>query len=212
MADDLTGRDNVNSSSASKRSGEKVDVIAEWAERARREAEAENAVTEAVAKRIGAGTGSVNNIDTDGGVNFSGASSAKIGGDVVAKDKIMQAGGDIVTGDKTTTTSGMSADEFAKAFSAIYDKVKALPPAVQPDVKEAVATIEQAAKAESTEGEAPNEKEVKAAANEIAVSAPTLLNDVADVALATLENPAKGVLTIIRKVLEKAKQSGASAA
>ena len=46
-----------------------------------------------------------------------------------------------------------------------------------------------------------------AAAKSLAVDAPDLLTDAADVALATLANPAAGVITLIRKIAEKVKAS-----
>lgn len=195
MPDDLVGRDKIEATSAN------FDPVAqkmkERAEEAAREAALEQAAMDAAVEAIRAGRGGNISIGNSS-VSISGSS---VGGSVAGRS---------LNGGNVSTTSGMTADEFVKAFSAIYDKVKALPADVQEDVKDAVDTIQQAAKAEATNGEAPDEKAVKSAANEIAVSAPSLLNDVADVALATLENPAKGVLTIIRKVLEKAKQSGAS--
>ena len=55
------------------------------------------------------------------------------------------------------------------------------------------------------EGKPPDEKMVSLSAQALVTTAPDLLKDVADVALATLTSPATGVLTVIRKVLEKAR-------
>ncbi|HZY41168.1 MAG TPA: hypothetical protein VFF59_04120, partial [Anaerolineae bacterium] len=71
-----------------------------------------------------------------GGVNISGGKGRiDIGGDVVGRDKITT----------TTNTSGMTAEDFTKAFSAIYDKIAKLPTESQPVVKSAVDTIKAAA-------------------------------------------------------------------
>jgi hypothetical protein len=140
-----------------------------------------------------------------GGINIGG-NVGHVGGNIVGGDLIGDAN---VT---TTRTSGVTADEFAKAFGAIYDKINQKPPEVRADVKEAVDTLKQAAEQEVAAGQPPDEKQVTTAAKALAVDAPDLLQDVADVALATLTNPAQGVLTIVRKVLERIKAQRAGGA
>lgn len=137
----------------------------------------------------------------------------KFGGDKITGDKIT-AGHDVVSGTQTNTT-GLTADDVAKLYDSIYQKIAAKPQEDQPDLKEAVDTIKQAAEKEAA-GEKPDaatEKEVKSASQAIAATSPDLLDDVLDVATATLANPAAGVAMIIRKVLEKAKalRGGATA-
>lgn len=177
--------------------------------------------------------------NNEGGVKF-GSGSINISGDVVGRDKITTTvhgdqiggdkvggdkfGGDKVGGDKITAgrdvvmgdqTTGASIDEFAKAFAAIYDKIKQQPEDDQPDLTEAVDKIQTAVKQTATSGEEPDEvaaKEVKQAAQTIVATSPSLLDDVLEVASTTLQNPAAGVLTVIRKVIDKARQARATGA
>lgn len=136
----------------------------------------------------------------------------KFGGDKVGGDKIT-AGRDVVKGNQTT---GASADEFARAFAAIYDKIKQRPDEDErTDLTTAVDKIQTAVKQTATSGEEPDEtaaKEVRQAAQTIVATEPALLDDVLEVASTTLQNPAAGVLTVIRKVIEKARQARAAGA
>ncbi len=154
--------------------------------------------------------------NVSGGVNIRG--NASFGGDLVQGDKI---GGDKVQGNKTVVsagrdavmgnqTIGMTAEDVAKLFDSIYKKIDQKPAEDRPDIKDAVDTIKKAAEQEAIEGQQPDDKEVKAASQALAVAAPDLLKDVADVALATMANPAAGVLTIVRKVLQKVQASRAA--
>jgi len=128
-----------------------------------------------------------------GGINF-GSGDVHIGGDVVGRDKIT-----------TTTNTGMSAADFAKAFDVIYQRIATKPAEDQADIRDAIDAIKAEAKKEAVEGKSPDEKMVKLSAQALVTTAPDLLRDVADVVLATLTSPANGVLTVIRKVLEKAR-------
>jgi hypothetical protein len=130
----------------------------------------------------------------EGGVNFGGSRNVKIGGDVVGRDK------------NVTTNTGMSAEDVAKLFDSIYKKIDQKPKEDQADIRNAVDVIQTAAKSEAVEGKAPDESTVKMASQSLAMTAPDILKDVADVAMATLASPAAGVATIIRKVLAKIKQ------
>lgn len=140
----------------------------------------------------------------------------KVGGDKVAGDKtVVTAGRDAVMGNQTittTTTTGLSADDVAKLFDSIYKRVEQHPAEDQPDIRKAVDTIKAAATQEAVEGKKPDEEAVKAASQTLALNAPDLLTDMADVALATLANPAAGVVTLIRKIAQKAKSLRSSAA
>ncbi|CAG0996323.1 hypothetical protein GPROT1_03455 [Gammaproteobacteria bacterium] len=166
-----------------------------------------------------------------GGVNFGSGSKIHIGGDVTGRDKITttvngnqtvvhgdQVGGDKVGRDKVTAgrdvvsgtqtnTSGLSADDVAKLFDSLYKKIESKPKEDQPAIRDAVDTIKAAAQAEAVDGKAPDEKAVMNAAKSLSFDAPDLLTDAADVALATLANPAAGVITLIRKIAEKVKAS-----
>ena len=129
----------------------------------------------------------------------------KFGGDKVGGDKVT-VGRDYVTGTQTNT-SGLTADDVAKLFDSLYKQIESKPKEDQPAIQDAVDTVKQAAQAEAVQGQAPDEKAVTAAAKSLAVDAPDILTDMADVALATLTNPASGVITIIRKIAEKVKAS-----
>lgn len=134
----------------------------------------------------------------------------KVGGDKVAGNKtVVNAGRDAVMGNQTT---GLSADDVAKLFDSIYKRVEQHPAEDQPDIRKAVDTIKAAATQEAVEGKKPDEEAVKAASQTLALNAPDLLTDMADVALATLANPAAGVVTLIRKIAQKAKSLRGSAA
>lgn len=174
------------------------DIIA-----AKLKARAEEAAREAAEEARGGGGRS-------GGVDFTGASGIHIGGGAAGRDLY---GGNVTT--TTTNASGMTAEDFAKAFDSIYQKIAAKPKEDQPDIKEAVDTIKQAAEKEAA-GEKPDaatEKEVKSASQAIVAASPDLIDDVLEVATATLANPAAGVALIVRKVLEKARamRGGATA-
>jgi hypothetical protein len=163
-----------------------------------------------------------------GGVNISG--KTKVGGGIYQADKISQIDnrtinrsggtdidarggtvsitGDVVGRDKITTTitnTGLSAADFAKAFDVIYQRIATRPADEQTDIRDAVDAIKAEAKKEAVDGKQPDEKMVKLSAQALVTTAPDLLKDIADVALATLTSPAAGVMAIIRKVLEKAK-------
>jgi hypothetical protein len=163
-----------------------------------------------------------------GGVNISG--KTKVGGGIYQADKISQIDnrtinrsggtdidarggtvsitGDVVGRDKITTTitnTGLSAADFAKAFDVIYQRIATRPADEQTDIRDAVDAIKAEAKKEAVDGKQPDEKMVKLSAQALVTTAPDLLKDIADVALATLTLPAAGVMAIIRKVLEKAK-------
>lgn len=129
----------------------------------------------------------------------------KFGGDKVGGDKVT-VGRDYVTGTQTNT-SGLTADDVAKLFDSLYKQIESKPKEDRPAIQDAVDTVKQAAQAEVVQGQAPDEKAVTAAAKSLAVDAPDILTDMADVALATLTNPASGVITIIRKIAEKVKAS-----
>jgi hypothetical protein len=128
-----------------------------------------------------------------GGINISGG-SVSVGGDMVARDKIV--------GNKV---SGMNVDDVAKLFDSIYARIGQHPAEDQPDIRRAVDTIKAAATREAVGGQEPDEEAVKAASQTLALNAPDLLTDMADVALATLANPAAGVVTLVRKIAQKAK-------
>ncbi|CAG0991825.1 partial 5'-methylthioadenosine/S-adenosylhomocysteine nucleosidase, partial [Gammaproteobacteria bacterium] len=105
--------------------------------------------------------------------------------------------------EEETTRVEMSRMDFAKSFSAIYAKLVGSPSNKSPVLKESVDIIRKAAEHEAIDGRQPDDKDVTTAAQAIAFAAPDILQDIADVVLATTENTASGVLEIVRKVLEK---------
>ena len=147
-------------------------------------------------------------VNVSGGFNFGDGSTITVHGDQVAGDKVI---GDKVMGNKSVT--GLSAEDVAKLFDSVYERVEQHPAEDQPDIRKAVDTIKAAATQEAVEGKKPDEEAVKAASQTLALNAPDLLTDMADVALATLANPAAGVVTLIRKIAQKAKalRGGAAA-
>ncbi len=152
-------------------------------------------------QRLGGG-----DINTEGGVNISGNRKIKVTGDVSGRDSI-DIKGDVVGRNKTVTANtGMNADDIVKLFDSIYKKIDQRPKEDQADIRNAVDVIQSAAKSEAVDGKAPDTSAVTIASQSLAMTAPDILKDVADVALATLSSPAAGVATIIRKVLAKMKQ------
>jgi hypothetical protein len=134
-----------------------------------------------------------------GGVNFGNNARVTVGGDVVGRDKITT----------TTTTTGMTAAEFAAVFDKVYARVNVLPPETKADAREAVDAIKAEAEKEALKGEPINESSVKFPAQSLLKMAP----DILEVIATTFANPAAGVATVIRKVLEKAKaQTGGTSA
>jgi len=126
------------------------------------------------------------------------------GTDITANGGTINVTGDVTGRDKiTTTNTGLSAVDFAKAFDVIYQRIATKPAEDQADIRDAVDAIKAEAQKEAVDGKQPDEKMVKLSAQALVTTAPELLKDIADVALATMASPATGVITIIRKVLEK---------
>ena len=134
--------------------------------------------------------------NVEGGIIFGDSANFTVHGDMVGRDKIV------------TTTTGMSTADFAALFDKINKQVERVPPAVKEDVRDAVETIKAEAQKEAVEGKPPDEKAVKMSSQALVSMAP----DILEVAAATLANPAAGVALIIRKVLDRAKAMGSSAA
>jgi hypothetical protein len=127
----------------------------------------------------------------EGGVTFSGGGSVTVHGDVVGRDKNVT----------TTTNAGMSAADFAKAFETIYAKVAEKPAPEQATIKMAVDAIKTETEKEAVKGQKADENTVTLFANSLLNMAP----DILEVIATTFANPAAGVATVIRKILNKAK-------
>jgi hypothetical protein len=182
---DLVGRDKIASVGDSKGSPSVEDIVA-----AKLRAKAEEARREAKEDARGGGR--------SGGIDFIGGSGTTLSGNVAGRDNVVT----------TTTTTGMTAADFAKIFETINAQVEKVPPAVKEDVRDAVETIKAEAQKEAVEGKPPDEKAVKMSSQALVSMAP----DILEVAAATLANPAAGVALIIRKVLDRAKAMGSGAA
>src|SRR3972149_2878255 len=185
MSDDLVGRDKIAAAGDSKNSSSVEDIVA-----AKLRAKAEEARREAEEDARGGGR--------SGGIDFTGASGVTISGNAAGRDNVIT----------TTTTTGMTAVDFAKIFETINAKVEKATPAVKEDVRDAVETIKAEAQKEAVEGKPPDEKAVKMSSQALVSMAP----DILEVAAATLANPAAGVALIIRKVLDRAKALGSGGA
>jgi hypothetical protein len=140
--------------------------------------------------------GKISNVTRSGGTDINAQGGAvNITGDVVGRDKVTKT---------TNTTTGMNADDVAKLFDSIYKQINQKPKEDQAEIRDAVEVIKTAAASEAVDGTKPDESAVKMASNSLAMTAPDILKDVAEVALATMASPATGVLAIIRKVLARA--------
>lgn len=215
----LSGRDYISSDEPDGDARDVSDIVAAKlrAKQLEAEAEGEASAAEALAKaklvdaiadraRTGSGELHIGQIG-DAHTTTTTTNFGNVGGSVITGN----VGGNVDASMHTTTTStsGITADDVAKLFDSLYKRIESKPKEDQPAIKDAVDTIKQAAQAEAVEGKAPDEKAVTAAAKSLAVDAPDLLTDAADVALATLANPAAGVIMLIRKIAEKAKASRA---
>ena len=151
-----------------------------------------------------------------GGINLGVGNQIGTIGDIVASDKI---GGDKVAGDKITTgnitgssgiaigrgaratvTTGLSGNEAAQLFQAIYAQIQARPadPSVEKgEIQEKVTQIEQEAKT----GAQANEGKLGRWLRELAGMAP----DIFDVTVACLTNPVAGFAEVVKKIAAKAK-------
>ena len=102
----------------------------------------------------------------------------------------------------TVTQGGASAEEIAKAFAAITQKVNALPDGPS---KTMAQTAVQGLEAEAKKGDKADEKAVGDWFNFLAQTA----SDAFDVAVTTFANPIAGVGMVFKKIAEKAKEEKA---
>lgn len=102
----------------------------------------------------------------------------------------------------TVTQGGPSADEIAKAFAAITQKVNAMPDGPSKTIaQQAVQGLE----AEAKKGDKADEKVVGDWFNFLAQTA----SDAFDVAVTTFANPIAGIGMVFKKVAERAKEDKA---
>ena len=145
-------------------------------------------------------------VNMGGGTFHDGPVST--GGDYVGGNKTVTntAGGDIVAGDKittTTTTYGLSAEQaqkLAEAFGRIQQQVDARAPDPNVDKDEIKRTVNDL-KTEVQKGEAANPNKVERWLTFLGGMA----DDIFQVTVATLANPAAGLAKAIQLVAQKAK-------
>jgi hypothetical protein len=157
-------------------------------------------------------------IDTGGGALVRG--NLNVGRDFVGRDQVIhgdQVGGDKITASNVSGTGigigknvqvsvqqGLSAAELAALFQTIDAQIDRRPE--DPSItKDELRTTVQQVKEETAKGEQANPARVERLLKTLADWAP----DVADVALATLANPAAGIASAVAKVAQRLKASRA---
>jgi hypothetical protein len=156
-------------------------------------------------------------IDTGGGDYVERGSKIvhgdEVHGDKVGRDKITvgNVSGNIVgvaIGSHTqlTVTQGLGGDELTKLFAAVYKQIEARPENPDVDKEELTSTVRKVQE-EAAKGEKANPTKVERWLGNLAEMAP----DIWDVTAACLTNPAAGVATVIRKVVDKAKAEASGA-
>ncbi len=106
--------------------------------------------------------------------------------------------GNIVGNNNVNVNIGSSMAELTQAFETIHGAVRQVAdPVIREDAEKIVQDIEK----EVQKGEEANHSRVERWLKFLAETAP----DVWDVAVDTLSNPIKGIGTVIKKVIEKAK-------
>ena len=120
----------------------------------------------------------------------------------VQGSQIMAAGGDmLVENAQASAQIGISGEELAKAFAAIYKQIEVRPPAPDIDREEIKETVEKI-EAEVKKGDEVNVSKVERWLSFLGQMAP----DILEVTAATLASPIAGVGAIIRNVAKKAKE------
>jgi len=102
-----------------------------------------------------------------------------------------------------TQTSGASAEEIAKAFATIIDRVNALPDGPEKNI---AASAVQGLQDEAQKGDQASETNVKKWFDFLAETS----SDVFDVAVTTFCNPIAGLGLAFKKIAERAKEERAS--
>jgi hypothetical protein len=164
----------------------------------------------------------VRKVDTGSGA-YVGGSVDTGGGDFVGRDKVIhgdEVRGDKVGGDKITVgdisgssgiaigrgaqasvTQGLSSDEIAQLFAAVYQQIEARPEDPDVDKEELIETV-QKIQGEVAKREEANPNRVERWLKTLAIMA----DDIFEVTVACLTSPAAGIATVVHKVAEKAKE------
>lgn len=145
------------------------------------------------------------NVNTGGGA-YVGGSVTVSGGNFVGRDKrtVAITGDGNVVGDGSSAQVGVSGEELAKLFAGVQQKIEARPEDPDVDKQEIVETVEKIEQ-EAAKGEDANPKKVERWLKTLA----SMADDIFEVTAACLLNPIAGVATVIRKVVEKAKEEKA---
>ena len=124
-----------------------------------------------------------------------------VGGDLVGGNKTVTqtTGGDIVGGDKITTTTAQ-AQQLDQAFREIHQKIAARPPDPKVDKDEIEDTVKRI-EAESRKGEEANTDRLE----RWLLTLGGMADDIFQVVVATLANPALGLAKAIQLIAQKAK-------
>ena len=125
----------------------------------------------------------------------TGGNNIHIGGGV--------SGSNIVAGNnnKINQSVGVQADELAKLFQGVYQKIDKRGEDPEVDKEEIVQTV-QRIEQETAKGEDANSGKVERWLSTLNDMAP----DIGEVVISCLTSPAAGIATVIRKIAEKAKE------
>ncbi|MBN1137950.1 MAG: caspase family protein [Anaerolineae bacterium] len=125
----------------------------------------------------------------------------KVGGDKIqARDIAGSSGVALGRGARLTATQGVNADELARLFKIVYERIEARPDDPDVDKEELIDTARQIEQ-EVNKGESANANKVERWLGELLGMA----DDIFDVVVACLSGPAAGVAAVIRKVVARAK-------
>ena len=124
-----------------------------------------------------------------------------VGGDLVSGNKTVTqtAGGDIVGGDKIVNAHAPS-EQLAEAFRAIHQKIEARPPDPKVDKDEIEDTVKRI-ETETRKGAEANPDRLE----RWLLTLGGMADDIFQVVIATLSNPALGVAKTIQLIAQKAK-------
>lgn len=146
--------------------------------------------------------------DVSGGSISVGSSKTVIdtGGGAYVGGNVNVGGGTFVGRDNYSST-GLSGEDIAKLFAAIYQRIDAKPDLRSRDKEDLKADVKdvESETAKVAQGQKLDESFLERRLRSIARMAP----DILDVMLNTFANPALGAATVIRKVIARVKQETA---
>ena len=141
------------------------------------------------------------------GFQTSQVVKGNVSGDLVGGNKTVtqQAGGDIVGGDKITTRT-VQGPSLDAAFRAIHQKIEARPPDPKVDKEEIQDTVKRI-EAETRKGDQASTDRLE----RWLLTLGGMADDIFQVVVATLSNPALGIAKAIQLIAQKAKAERAKA-